>query len=64
MLETVKMFKAEFDSNNIQVYSECEPSFEEHKVERVFCDPSRLRQVLINLLTNVRSNATSYPWQI
>jgi signal transduction histidine kinase len=64
MIETVNMFKAEFASNDIQAYSECEPSFEEHKVERVFCDPSRLRQVLINLLTNVRSDILSHLWQI
>ena len=53
MLETINMFKAEFASNDIQASSEYDHSYEELEIENVLCDPSRLRQILINLLTNV-----------
>ncbi|QDS74420.1 hypothetical protein FKW77_005958 [Venturia effusa] len=48
----VKMFDAELHSKNIQVNFEAHSSFEELKVEWMMLDPSRVLQILINLMTN------------
>jgi signal transduction histidine kinase len=50
---TMKMFDNEFLANGIQDSFEVEESYREAKVDSVFCDPARLVQVFINLLTNV-----------
>lgn len=50
--QALKMFEAEFNSNGIAMTQHIESSIEEMKIEWVVIDPSRLLQVLINLLTN------------
>jgi len=54
---TLKMFEGELQAHNIKMSFVVEPSFQDAEVDWVFCDPVRLTQVFINLLTNVR-NAT------
>ena len=50
--DTLKMFEAELDSLSIKTSFKCSPSIEELDAQKVYCDPSRIRQILINLLTN------------
>ncbi|KAI9808847.1 MAG: hypothetical protein M1827_007170 [Pycnora praestabilis] len=50
----LKMFKGELQSHDIRMHFLLEPTYKECKVDLVFCDPSRLTQVFINLLTNVK----------
>ena len=46
------MFMAELNSNAIELIPHIENSVEEMNIDWVMIDPSRLLQVLINLLTN------------
>jgi signal transduction histidine kinase len=50
---TLKMFESELQAHDIQMTFVVEDSYEEAKVDWVFCDPVRLTQIFINLLTNV-----------
>ncbi|KAJ9651878.1 hypothetical protein H2198_008876 [Neophaeococcomyces mojaviensis] len=50
--DVLKMFEGEFTANEIKVESETAPSYDEHKVDWVALDPSRLTQIFINLITN------------
>lgn len=51
---TLKMFEGELLADDIQVTFVLEKSYHEAQIDWVFCDPVRLAQVFINLLTNVR----------
>ncbi|XP_044719958.1 histidine kinase-, DNA gyrase b-, and HSP90-like ATPase domain-containing protein [Hirsutella rhossiliensis] len=48
----LKMFESELMAHDIELYFNVDGSFEKHGVEWAKLDPSRLRQVLINLMTN------------
>ena len=50
---TLKMFENEFVAHDIRISFEVEPSYREANIDLVFCDPVRLTQIFINLLTNV-----------
>lgn len=49
---TVKMFETEVEACNISFSLNYDPSFHILHARQVYCDPSRIRQILINLLTN------------
>ena len=49
----LKMFQGELQSHDIKMHFLLEPSYKECNVDWAFCDPSRLTQVFINILTNV-----------
>jgi len=53
MRRTLKMFKDELLHHNIGLTFEVDPSYKQGGIDKVFCDPVRLTQVFINLLTNV-----------
>lgn len=53
---TLKMFENELLAHDIEMSFVVEDSYREAKVDLVFCDPVRLTQIFINLLTNVSSN--------
>lgn len=48
----LKMFESELMAHDIELFFKVDDSFERHGVEWAKLDPSRLRQVLINLMTN------------
>ena len=48
----LKMFEAELTAHDIEFEFRVDESFERHGVKWVKLDPSRLRQILINLMTN------------
>jgi signal transduction histidine kinase len=50
---TLKMFESELQAHDIKMTFNVEPSYIEAKIDTVLCDPVRLTQVFINLLTNV-----------
>ena len=52
MRDTVKMFEAELEACKIELALDYDPSFDKLHARHVYCDPSRIRQILINLLTN------------
>ncbi|KAH8649611.1 hypothetical protein BGZ60DRAFT_196731 [Tricladium varicosporioides] len=49
---TLKMFAGELQDGRIMTTFVVEPAFNDTKIDWVFCDPVRLTQVFINLLTN------------
>lgn len=49
---TLKMFEGEMQAHDIKMHFVVEPSFQDAQIKWVFCDPVRLTQVFINLLTN------------
>ncbi|RDW71506.1 hypothetical protein BP6252_08069 [Coleophoma cylindrospora] len=49
---TLKMFEGEVKAHEIKMKFNVEPSYLENKVDWVLCDPVRLTQIFINLLTN------------
>lgn len=49
---TLKMFEAELAAHDIDFDFKVDESFEKHGIKWAKLDPSRLRQVLINLMTN------------
>jgi signal transduction histidine kinase len=51
---TLKMFESEFQANDIQITFEVESSYKDANIDKMFCDPVRLAQIFINLLTNLR----------
>jgi signal transduction histidine kinase len=50
---TLKMFENELLAHDIKMSFLVEDSFREANVDFVFCDPVRLTQIFINLMTNV-----------
>ncbi|KAK3397458.1 putative histidine kinase group protein [Sordaria brevicollis] len=50
--EVLKMFEAELNSNDIKGHFQIEESYRNLEINWVKLDPSRLKQVLINLMTN------------
>ena len=56
---TLKMFEGELQAHDIQMVFEVEPSYHTAKIDWVFCDPVRLTQIFINLLTNVCTSRPS-----
>lgn len=50
--DVLKMFEGEFKVNDIEVHRTKSPSYEEHCIDWVYLDPSRLTQIFINLITN------------
>ena len=50
---TLKMFEGELQADGIDMTFVLEPSYREAQIDCVFCDPVRLTQIFINLLTNV-----------
>ena len=46
------IFEAEFASHNIEVRNVQEPSWHESGIDWVFLDPSRLTQIIVNLVSN------------
>lgn len=48
----LKMFEGEFVSNGIELDFAFENSFKRYEIDGVMADPSRVTQILINLLTN------------
>ncbi len=57
---TLQMFKGELLSNGIGIETVIEKSFIDLQLHWFYCDPSRLKQVLINILTNV---SKLWSWQ-
>lgn len=52
---TLKMFENELNAHDIKMDFHVEPSYKDANIDKVFCDPVRLTQIFINLLTNVSS---------
>lgn len=50
---TLKMFESELQTHNIKIEFKVGPSYEQEGIDWVYCDPVRLTQIFINLLTNV-----------
>ena len=50
--DTLKMFKADLEAADIRATLDCDPTMDKYRARQVYCDPSRIRQILINLLTN------------
>jgi signal transduction histidine kinase len=48
----LRMFEPELATHNIRLSYQVDPSYLEHEIDWVRLDPSRLRQVVINLMTN------------
>jgi signal transduction histidine kinase len=53
VLAALKMFEANFLSNDIHVETTAEVLTEQVDFDWVYCDPTRLTQIFVNLLTNV-----------
>lgn len=50
--KAVRMFNGELDTNQMQMQVVCDDSYRTHNVDHVYCDPSRLTQIFINLISN------------
>lgn len=50
---TLKMFQGELDAHEIRLTFVVEDSYKNLQIDWVFCDPARVKQVFINLLSNV-----------
>jgi signal transduction histidine kinase len=50
--DAYKMFKEEASKSRVKLNVRCDPSFTEMRIDYAILDPSRVLQVLINLLTN------------
>ena len=50
--DTMKMFEAQLESSDIKASLSFDRSINDLRAEQVCCDPSRIRQILINLMTN------------
>ena len=55
---TLKMFESELQADNIGTTLVIEESYKLAKIDWVFCDPVRLTQIFINLLTNLSFQIT------
>ena len=51
--QTLKMFHGELEAHKIGISFEIEDSYREAQIDWVLCDPARVKQVFINLLSNV-----------
>lgn len=49
---SVRMFDADVVEADIELQTHAQPSLEEFNIDWVMCDPSRITQIFINLLTN------------
>lgn len=49
--KTLKIFESELGVDGIEMTFNIEDSYKQANIHHVFCDPVRLRQVFINLLT-------------
>ncbi|CZR56710.1 uncharacterized protein PAC_06599 [Phialocephala subalpina] len=49
---TLKMFESELAAHDIKLKFTVEPSYHHEGIDLVYCDPVRLTQIFINLLTN------------
>jgi signal transduction histidine kinase len=58
-LSALKMFEADFLSNDIHVETMSEVLQDSVEFDWVYCDPTRLTQIFVNLLTNVSNLPTS-----
>lgn len=54
------MFEGELLADNMQMTFVLEESYHKAQIDWVFCDPVRLTQVFINLLTNVSLSCSPY----
>lgn len=52
VLDTLKMLDGDVRSGSIQTTVICADSLNAHNIEKLFCDPIRLTQILTNLLSN------------
>jgi signal transduction histidine kinase len=50
---TLKMFESELVAHDIKMTFQVEPSYKSANIDWVYCDPVRVTQIFINLLTNV-----------
>jgi signal transduction histidine kinase len=54
---TLKMFEGELVADDIQMTFVLEESYQKAQIDWVYCDPVRLTQIFINLLTNVGASS-------
>jgi len=52
---TLKFFESELQADHIKMTFEVGKSYKDADIDQVFCDPVRLTQIFINLLTNVKA---------
>jgi signal transduction histidine kinase len=50
---TLKMFESELHADGINMTFVVDDSYKDASLETVYCDPVRLTQIFINILTNV-----------
>lgn len=58
---TIRMFQGETTLNETEISAEKDPSIDDHAVRLALIDPSRLVQVLVNLISNSIKFLTSRP---
>ena len=63
MRRTLKMFESELQAHDIKMTFNVLPSYIDARIDTVLCDPVRLTQVFINLLTNVSGTSPIAPFE-